>query len=359
MACKKHPQYKGKAEPRGDCKDCWAIFDALGHTTKKLKGVREKRELKRAATQAVDQIEVLQEKLAAAFAIKSHREELFGIVPFPALGGSEATAFVVASDWHIEETVRSEEVNGLNEYSLALSKKRAERFFQVALHLTNLERKNTPIKTLVVAVLGDMITGRIHEENLEVCTLRPVDAAIRVQTYLRSGIEFLLRESDLNLLFVCCSGNHSRITKKIHAATEEGNSLETFVYQSLAQLYVNEPRVRFQTTSSYHNYLKVYDTVLRFHHGHSIRYWGGVGGITIPVNKKINEWNKSKWADLDVFGHFHQMFDGGNFIANGSMIGFNAFALRIGAAYEQPKQVFFVINKRWKEKILVRPILFD
>lgn len=333
---------------------------ALKEESQKVKAQREKKQLKQATTEAIGLVEKAQKELEAALALKKHQNETFGIVPITSSGAkSEATAFAIASDWHIEETVNSEEVNGLNEYSLAISKQRAEKFFQVALHLTNLERKNTPIKTLVIAILGDMITGRIHEENLEVCSLRPIDAAIRVQTYFKSGIDFLLKESDLNLEIVCSVGNHSRITKKIHSATESGNSLETFIYKSLAQVFENEPRVKFHITTAYHNYVKVYDTVIRFHHGHAIQYGGGVGGITIPVNKAINEWNKSKWADLDVFGHFHQMFDGGNFVVNGSMIGYNAYAIRIKAAYEPPRQAFFVLNKRWKQKILTRPILFD
>jgi hypothetical protein len=69
--------------------------------------------------------------------------------------------------------------------------------------------------------------------------------------------------------------------------------------------------------------LQIYDVTVRFHHGHSIRYAGGVGGIYIPTNKAIAQWNKGRHADLDVFGHFHQLRDGGNFICNGSLIGYN------------------------------------
>ena len=332
--------------------------EALNRRIKENKAKKEAKELKARESVAVDRIEKLEKELEAALAVQK-QVKAFTITPKPQSKGGEATAIAVASDWHVEETVRSDEVNGMNEYNLDISKKRASQFFERALHLTNLEAKNTPINTLVLALLGDFITGNIHDENMETCSLRPIDAALKAKSYIKSGIEFLLENSDLNLVVVCNSGNHARITKKIRNATEEGNSLETFVYYALAQEYEENPRVKFLITPSYHNYLQVYDMVLRFHHGHSIRYMGGVGGITIPVNKKINEWNKTKWADLDVFGHFHTFFDGSNFVANGSLIGFNAYALRTGCSFEKPKQAFFVINRRWKEKILVRPILFE
>ena len=83
-----------------------------------------------------------------------------------------------------------------------------------------------------------------------------------------------------------------------------------------------------------------------------------MGGIFIPANKAIAQWNKVQWADLDVFGHFHQMKDGGNFVSNGSLIGFNAYALSIKADYEHPKQAFFLIDRK-RGRTITAPIVFD
>jgi len=166
----------------------------------------------------------------------------------------------------------------------------------------------------------------------------------------------LLNHTKANLTIVCRPGNHSRITKRIRYATEDGNALETYLYSHIANLYSMEERVKVVSPPGYHTYIDVYDKVLRFHHGHRIRYLGGVGGITIPVNKRISEWDKGRRADLDVFGHFHQMFDGGKFICNGSLIGTTPFSLGFG--YEIPKQTFFVIDKK-RGKTIVAPILLD
>jgi len=126
----------------------------------------------------------------------------------------------------------------------------------------------------------------------------------------------------------------------------------------MRDILANEPRVKFQIAEGYHAYVRLFDGkfVVRTHHGHGINYNGGVGGITIPVNKAIAQWNKGVKADLDVFGHFHTKLDGGNFVANGSLIGYNAYALRIKADYEKPSQTFFLVNRKYNSKTIVTPI---
>lgn len=391
MRCNTHPKYEGIKPPRVPCTHCRKIYalahrndpraqvaDALGvnvrrvreylqgHTTPKEKTLdddisklRERRASgvdRKHLAEMVDRLDRVQRDLDAATSLQG-TVSTYEIKPFKG-NTSESTAVVLASDWHIEETVKGEWVNNLNEYNLDVAKKRIEHFFKLVLRMVELERQNTPIPRLVLWLGGDFITGHIHEENLEVCSLMPIEAAIRAQEHLASGIDFLLANSDLDLVIPCSVGNHSRITHKVRSATEMGNSLELFVYHSLAERYKGNKRVTFVISHSYHTYLTVYDTTIRFHHGHALKYGGGVGGLTIPVNKAINEWNKSKWADLDCFGHWHTFFDGGNFIANGSIIGHNPYAVRIKASFQRPKQAFFVINKRFKaENIVVRRLL--
>ena len=145
---------------------------------------------------------------------------------------------------------------------------------------------------------------------------------------------------------------------KTRKATEAGHSLEYIMYNSLANYFRNEKRVKFLISKSYHSYVEVFDTTIRFHHGHNVRYGGGVGGIYIPVNKAIAQWNKLRWADIDCFGHFHQRVDGGNFLANGCTIGYNAYALSIKAGFEKPSQTFFLVDKK-RGKTATWPILVE
>jgi len=271
---------------------------------------------------------------------------------------SEATAFMLASDWHIAERIDSHKVNGLNEYNLTIAKKRAETFFRNGLRLLKLQQRDVTINTLVLALLGDFISNNIHPELMESNYLLPIEEAIFVQNLLASGIEFLLEDKSLEHIIVPChSGNHGRQTIDRRISTEAGNSLEYFIYHQIANHFRNEPRVTFLIAEGYHSYIDVYSYKVRMHHGHCIQYSGGILGLSVPVNKAVSQWDKLQRADLDCFGHYHSFLDGGKFISNGSLIGYSPFALSIKANFEPPKQAFFLIDKK-RFKTIVAPILF-
>ncbi len=269
---------------------------------------------------------------------------------------NEATAVAVFSDSHLAETVKPENVNERNEYNLEIAKARCERFFISLVKLVNIFGKESKINNLILALLGDLINGQLREEAMENNSLRPMHEMLMMRDIVAAGIRYLLDNTSLNLIIPCHSGNHARMTKKIHISTEAGNSLEYALYHILARDFKGNERVKFIIPESYHSFIDVGGITIRFHHGHAMRYMGGVGGIYICINKAIAQWNKVKRADLDVFGHFHQLRDGGNFICNGSIIGWNEYANFIKADYEKPKQTFFLVDHKRGEKTVTAPI---
>lgn len=289
--------------------------------------------------------------------------QLMDVLPKESTGKSESAAVIVWSDHHNEEEVRLDAVGGVNQHNLEINEARFKQMLQGSLVWYRIGAQKTSIKTIVLALLGDFISGSIHEDLAESNLLPPVDAIYRSQGQLISGIKFMLDNTppDVNIIVVCHSGNHGRMTKHQRIATEAGNSLEQYMYLTIRDFFKDETRISFLVANGYHSYLRFFEDrySIRFHHGHMINYQGGVGGITIPVNKAIAQWNKSKPVNLDVFGHFHTRFDGGNFIANGSLIGYNAYALSIKASYERPSQTFFLINREYAEKTMVGPIFVD
>jgi hypothetical protein len=128
------------------------------------------------------------------------------------------------------------------------------------------------------------------------------------------------------------------------------------MYHMLARHFLKNQRVKFIIPTSYHSFVDINGYVIRFHHGHAIRYGGGIGGIFVPTFKAISQWDKARHADLDVFGHFHQVKDGTKFLTNGSLIGWNEYANFIKADFEKPKQIFFIIDHNRKEKTVTCPI---
>lgn len=269
----------------------------------------------------------------------------------------EAVAFAIASDWHIEENVKPESVDGANEFNLRVAKQRSEAFFRNTLKLVVKEQQDTKIETLVLALLGDFISGNIHDELMESCEVPPIEAAVIAQNFLASGIEYLLANSKLKLVIPCCVGNHSRITNQVHVSTEQGNSLEWMIYSNLANHFKSNNRVTFVLSKSYFTWVKVYDFDIRFHHGHAMKYGGGIGGITIPVLKAISRYDVSKKAYLDVFGHFHNPISMDKFVSNGCLIGDTPYGKRLGFT-GKPQQQFFLVDKT-HGKTIVAPVFME
>lgn len=258
----------------------------------------------------------------------------------------ESTAMLILSDWHWEEKVDPLTINNRNVFNPKIAAKRAKNMFAKAAGIIDLYRGFTTINELVVAVLGDMINGYIHDEFLEGNYMSPSEACLEVMEHLVAGIEMLRKETKAKRITIPTAvGNHGRTTQKKRVATSCANSFEWFMYKVLEMYYKDDPVVRWQVGNGYHNWLDVQGHKVRFHHGDSIRYQGGVGGISIPVNKAIAAWNKSEPAALDIFGHYHQSKEDRWWVSNGSLVGYNAYAVEIKADYEEPSQSLVIMSR--------------
>lgn len=290
-------------------------------------------------------------------AIQSFQDNLLAVNPIQIKvdtprKSSEATALILCSDLHYEETVDPATIDGLNEYNTAIARQRLIRFTNNALKLVDMCRNKSVIDKLIFWLGGDFITGYIHEELMESNSLSPVDASIEVFELLVSAIDFLLEHGDFKRIIIPTNvGNHARTTQKYRVSTSVQNNYEWLIYKFLETHYNNEERVCFQLTRGYFNYLDVYGHTIRFHHGNNIKYAGGVGGLTIPLNKAIAMWNQAKSAYLDIMGHWHQRFSSKNAVVNGSIIGYNAYAQSIKASFERPQQTFLLMHPKWGKTV--------
>jgi len=250
------------------------------------------------------------------------------------------TPIVQVSDNHIEERVRPEDVPGaVNAYTPEIAKQRFDQLWQRVLLIIGSLRTLHVVDEIIVALLGDIITGFLHEDQLEGNYMSPTKATLLAEDLINSGIEFLLTKGNFKRIIVpCCYGNHGRTTQKKRASTAHDNSFEWLMYHHIAREWRKEKRIEFHIAQGDQVYLEAAGKVLRFLHGDSINYGGGVGGIGIPVLKAVSAWDKIRQADFTFMGHFHQCRDFGRVFVNGSMIGYNAYALINKCEYEPPMQ---------------------
>ncbi len=261
----------------------------------------------------------------------------------------EACALVVLSDWHVEERVDPEVVQGLNRYTPKIAEFRFRRAAEAIVWLIREKQSRFDVRRILLGVLGDMITGYIHEELQESNYLSPPKATAFAARLVGDLIQHLL-DADIGLetiavVFKC--GNHGRTTHRVRTGTGVANSYEWIAYHIVMQRFADNPRVVFQLDEGHHSISEVYGMRIHTHHGDSVRSMGGVGGVDIPLNRSAARWREKYRAHVSIVGHFHEQQFGAKVLRNGSGIGYSSYADWLAHASPEPaQQIFCLIDKK-------------
>lgn len=262
---------------------------------------------------------------------------------------SEGNRYAVAlfSDAHIEETVSPDSVLGLNEYNVNIARKRIEKYFVNLANCLNVDEVND----LIFASLGDTISGFIHEELSQCNGLTPLEATYEAQNLIVSGLKYLCENTKLNSIkFIGIVGNHSRVTKKIQHANGYAMSYEWLMYRNVKkECELLGLPIEFCIPNSE---MAIVDTEDKkrfiFIHGFQIKSSGSgtVCGIYPALNRLAMKWSKTFKQDKIYLGHFHTCVSIPNAVVNGSIIGYNAYAMTNGFEYEEPAQQYEVFDTK-------------
>lgn len=318
--------------------------DTVDKLIEKYNQSRTTADLKAQNTVLIKEVRRLKELLDAVVKVNTPRN-IIPIKPYYSKGVDEAAALIVHSDVHIEARIKKAETNGLNEYNPDIAARRIITQFTNATKIIN-KIKDVKVGGIIIAMLGDIIHGWIHNEYLSTNYMTPVEAVVYAYDVYAQALPILLNNVKSKQITVICKvGNHSRTTEKIYSSNEVAVSYEYLLYQLLRKRF---PELQWIIEDSYSTYYNVYDKTIRFHHGHAIKSRGGVGGIFPAVLGWQNKMNKTKRADLDVFGHWHTSYwlynDG--VLVNGSVCGAGAHSINKGFRAEPPLQQFLLIDKR-------------
>lgn len=267
----------------------------------------------------------------------------------------KGAAVLLCSDWHVEEPVYPEHVNGLNEYNLEIADRCIQRLGEGFAWMVHDSRFD--VRTAVVALIGDLLSGYIHPELVESNLLSPQET----QIWLLDRIEAMLRKIAVacptleRIIIVCKSGNHGRATEKQRVSTREANSNEQALYQTLRRVMRDDSRFEFVITPGEWTEVDCMGFQLAFTHGDSFQFGGGVGGVSIPIRRGIARQFQGRKVHQFNMGHFHTRQDFGDVQINGSMIGYSDYSQRIHAAFEPRQQSFYMVDSE-RGKCLSAPI---
>ncbi len=265
-------------------------------------------------------------------------------------------AVALFSDAHIEETVTKDSVLGLNEYNLDIARKRIEKYFVNLANCLNEDK----VEDLIFASLGDSISGYIHDELAQTNGISPLEATYEAQNLIYNGLRYLCENTNLSSIqFIGIVGNHSRTTKKVQHSNGYAMSYEWLMYRNIEkECKLTGLPIEFSIPNSE---MAIVDTEDKkrfiFIHGFQIKSSGSgtVCGIYPALNRLSMKWSKTFKQDKIYLGHFHTCVSIPNAVVNGSIIGYNTFAMTNGFEYEEPAQQYEVYDTRMGQ-LLTRKI---
>jgi transposase-like protein len=258
---------------------------------------------------------------------------------------NQAVPFIQWSDWHVEERIEKKTTRGLNEYNPDIAAARVDKLTINTLKIIKKERQDVRIDELFLCLGGDFINNFLHEHDVQMNYMHPIEAALFAKELLKKAISTLAKNGNFKKIIVMCiRGNHGRLTKRMQSGNDYKMNLEAVLYAMLKQ-ELNDSMFEWHLPESELGYAEVLGKKIRCFHGHQVNYQGGVGDITIPVNKAIMKWDKTEKADWNMMHHYHRYWmPTSNTSLNGSLCGWNSYALSCGFAYEPPLQVFHLLD---------------
>lgn len=261
----------------------------------------------------------------------------------------------LVSDLHAFEVVDPVAVNGLNEYNWEIAQERMWRMRESILSFK--ENRPYEIDELQLWILGDMISGSIHEE-LRATNEKPVAVqGVLTGKFLAQWIE-TFAEYYPKITLYGISGNHPRTDKK-PSAKQVYDNFDWVAYQFIEVYLAKYIEAGIVTCNFPEAGSVVADIVgLKYllAHGDGTRTtMPGVpwGGIMRKFNSLRNEYARPDHDGDPVFlngmavGHYHEanIVKGGAILMNGSIKGADEWAMKQFGSSEPPKQILATFDR--------------
>lgn len=264
---------------------------------------------------------------------------------------------LMLSDIHLGEKVYPDQVFHVNEFNTEICHRRIRHVFDTTIHLTHNVLANPQYPGFVLKLAGDNINGIIHEELEIGSDKRFMEQIIEIADALHAGILKLVKVYG-RVYVVGVPGNHGRTTRKPFAKFNAATNADWLVYQMLERFLlplVAKGIVVFNCPPARDVTYKVAGRRFRLTHGDQFRGGDGMIGFLGPVtrgkHKKLSMAlslpTDNEQFDTMEIGHFHTLHQTPALIANGSIKGYDEYALSNSFHYEPPQQALYLTHEKY------------
>ena len=264
---------------------------------------------------------------------------------------------LLLSDIHLGEKVYPDQVFYSNEFNTEICHARIRRVIDTTIHLTHNVLAQPEYPGFVLKLGGDNINGIIHEELEIGSDKRFMEQIIEIADALHASILKLIGVYG-RVYVVGVPGNHGRSTKKPMAKFNAATNADWLVYQMLERFLlpaVAKGRVVFNCPPARDVTYKVAGRRFRLTHGDQFRGGDGMIGMLGPVtrgkHKKLSMAlslpTDAEQFDTMEIGHFHTLHQTPHLIVNGSIKGYDEYALSNSFGYEPPQQALYLTHEKY------------
>jgi hypothetical protein len=285
-----------------------------------------------------------------ASSLKAHSLEPPQWLQPPRTNDDRCVVSTALGDVHADEVVKPAEINYVNEYNRDIATSRIKKYFDSCIRLGRDYFSGMRFDGLVVNLLGDMVSGLIHEE-LAATNEYPISETIFYYAELIAAGILLLAEFYGPTLVVCVVGNHGRLKPDITYKGVVQDNFDYMLYQLVALHLKNHRDITFYIPLSPDAFYQVYRTRYCLTHGNQFKggsgWMGPLGPIMRGDRKKKEKRTKLHLPyDTMVAGHFHTYVPMPDCIMNGSLVGYSEFSNSGNFAPEPPQQALWLTDPR-------------
>jgi hypothetical protein len=232
-------------------------------------------------------------------------------------GSAKQVMVAPLTDTHVGDYVTPEQMVGLNSYDIELFSRRIWGWANQVLNLAEYRRNICEIDELTIPMLGDMISGDIHDElartNVDNCMMQMMYGAKIISQAL-----MFLAPHFKEVKVPCVVGNHGRMTRKI-PSKDKYMDWDYMLYQWLAVFCSKQKNIKFEIPKSFAHVISIAGRDVLMMHGDSV----GGGGASATIQRAITSlravlqyktqiitddgFSVSHKFDDVLLGHFHRV----------------------------------------------------
>jgi len=261
---------------------------------------------------------------------------------------SAATLVVILSDTHFDEVVNIDEMEGLNCYNREIAVMRLEKWAQNVIKLSRHYLSGVSYDGIVVILGGDIFTGDIHEELALTNEDTMIGSLLFWSEQVAAALQLLTDEFG-ECFVTSVVGNHGRTTRKPRMKQRVKTNFDYLLSKMVERHFRLDKRISFDIPESADALIKIYDHGHLITHGDQVSGGGGIGGIYPPImrmraRKQSRYMATGKSFQTLWLGHWHQYISTPSMIVNGSLKGFDEYAMLMGFGHEAPQQALAIIT---------------